>query len=109
MRDTGYRILADGVTVSNDTWATGIANNDLIIGPTGGGKTRGYVLPNLLSSTESFIVTDGKGTLRRQVGGILCMDAQFFQRPDFLFYFLTAVQRIYIRILFLKITVDIGA
>ena len=49
MRDTGYRILADGVTVSNDTWATGLANHDLIIGPTGGGKTRGYVLPNLLS------------------------------------------------------------
>ncbi len=71
MRDTGYRILADGVTASNDTWATGLANHDLIIGPTGGGKTRGYVLPNLLSSQESFIVTDGKGTLRRQVGGIL--------------------------------------
>ena len=50
MRDTGYRILADGVTASNDTWATGLANHDLIIGPTGGGKTRGYVLPNLLSS-----------------------------------------------------------
>ena len=71
MRDTGYRILADGVTVSNDTWATGLGNHDLIIGPTGGGKTRGYVLPNLLSSQESFIVTDSKGTLRRQVGGIL--------------------------------------
>ena len=71
MRDIGYRILADGVTVSNDTWATGIANHDLIIGPTGGGKTRGYVLPNLLSSQESFVVTDSKGTLRRQVGGIL--------------------------------------
>ena len=71
MRDTGYRILADGVTASNDTWATGLANHDLIIGPTGGGKTRSYVLPNLLSSQESFIVTDSKGTLRRQVGGIL--------------------------------------
>lgn len=71
MRDTGYRILADGVTVSNDTWATGLAHHDLIIGPTGGGKTRGYVLPNLLSTRESFIVTDTKGTLRRQVGGIL--------------------------------------
>ena len=71
MRDTGYRILADGVTTSNDTWATGLANHDLIIGPTGGGKTRSYVLPNLLSSQESFIVTDSKGTLRRQVGGIL--------------------------------------
>ena len=71
MRDTGYRILADGVTVSNDTWATGLANHDLIIGPTGGGKTRSYVVPNLLSSQESFIVTDTKGSLRRQVGGIL--------------------------------------
>ena len=71
MRDIGYRILADGVTVSNDTWATGLANHDLIIGPTGGGKTRSYVLPNLLSSQESFVVTDSKGTLRRQVGGIL--------------------------------------
>ena len=71
MRDTGYRILADGVTASNDTWATGLGNHDLIIGPTGGGKTRGYVLPNLLSSQESFVVTDSKGTLRRQVGGIL--------------------------------------
>ena len=71
MRDTGYRILADGVTVSNDTWATGLANHDLIIGPTGGGKTRSYVLPNLLSGAESFVVTDTKGSLRRQVGGIL--------------------------------------
>ena len=71
MRDTGYRILADGVQVNNDTWATGLANHDLIIGPTGGGKTRSYVLPNLLSSQESFVVTDSKGTLRRQVGGIL--------------------------------------
>ena len=61
MRDTGYRILAEGVAVSNDTWATGLANHDLIIGPTGGGKTRSYVLPNLLSSQESFVVTDTKG------------------------------------------------
>ena len=25
-----YRILAQGQTVSNDTWATGLNNNDLI-------------------------------------------------------------------------------
>ena len=70
MRDNSYRILADGVTVSNDTWTTGLANHDLIIGPTGGGKTRSYLLPNLLSSKESFIVADTKGSVRRQVGGI---------------------------------------
>lgn len=71
MKDTGYRILADGVTVSNDTWETGLANNDLIVGPTGGGKTRGYVLPNLLTTKESCVVTDTKGTLRKQVGSVL--------------------------------------
>ncbi len=71
MKSTSYRILADGVTVSSDTWETGLANNDLIVGPTGGGKTRGYVLPNLLTTEESFLVTDTKGALRKQVGGIL--------------------------------------
>lgn len=71
MRNNGYRILADGIAVSNDTWATGLANHDLIIGPTGGGKTRSYVVPNLLSSKESFLVVDTKGNLKRQVGGIL--------------------------------------
>lgn len=71
MERSEYRILADGVTVSNDTWETGLANNDLIVGPTGGGKTRGYVLPNLLTTTESFIVADTKGTLRKQAGGTL--------------------------------------
>lgn len=71
MERSEYRILADGVTVSNDTWKTGLANNDLIVGPTGGGKTRGYVLPNLLTTTESFIVADTKGTLRKQAGGTL--------------------------------------
>lgn len=71
MGEANCRILAEGVTVSNDTWETGLANNDLIIGPTGGGKTRGYVLPNLLSTRESFAVTDTKGALRKQVGGLL--------------------------------------
>ena len=71
MNNTGYRILAAGATVNNNTWETGLSNNDLILGPSGGGKTRGYVLPNLLSTRESFLVTDTKGALCKQVGGIL--------------------------------------
>ena len=71
MNQSNYRILADGASVSNNTWETGLANNDLIIGPTGGGKTRGYVMPNLLSSQESFVVTDSKGMLKKQIGAIL--------------------------------------
>ena len=48
MRDFGYRILAAGETRDNNTWNTGLNNNDLIIGPSGAGKTRGYTKHNLL-------------------------------------------------------------
>lgn len=63
------RILAQGIMQSNDTRLTGINNNDLIIGPTGAGKTRGYVIPNLIHPTgESLIVADTKGNLHKAYG-----------------------------------------
>jgi len=66
-----YRILAEGRMVSNDTWSTGLNNNDIIIGPPGSGKTRGYVIPNILQCSESMIIADTKGALRQQVGAVL--------------------------------------
>lgn len=66
-----YRILAEGRTVSNDTWITNLNNNDIIIGPPGSGKTRGYVLPNILQCSESMVIADTKGALRQQVSGVL--------------------------------------
>lgn len=71
MRNNSYRILAKGSLISNDTWATGINNNDLVIGPSGAGKTRSYVKPNLLQCSESLIVADTKGSLIREVGPVL--------------------------------------
>ena len=53
--------------MDNDTWRTGLNNNDAIIGPSGSGKTRGYVLPNILQCNESVIATSSKGELRRAV------------------------------------------
>ena len=35
----------------------------MIVGPTGSGKTRGYVMPLLAESTESMIMSDTKGNL----------------------------------------------
>lgn len=64
MREETFRILASDVKISNDTWKTGINNNDLIIGTSGCGKTRGYVMPNILCSDESMIIADTKGNLR---------------------------------------------
>ena len=65
------RILAKNVFASNDTWATGLNNNDLVVGPSGGGKTRGYVVPNILHAQDSLIVADTKGNLRRLYGKYL--------------------------------------
>ena len=77
--DESFRVLGEGALVSNDTRKTGLNNNDLIIGPTGSGKTRSYIKPNLLQSAlapeenapESFIITDTKGNLLHEVGPVL--------------------------------------
>ena len=65
------RILAQGITLSNNTWVTGLNNNDLIIGPSGAGKTRGYVKPNLMQANGSYVVADTKGNLYHEVGPLL--------------------------------------
>ncbi len=62
------RILAEGISVSNDTFVTGLNNNDLIIGSSGSGKTGGYVIPNLQNISESLVVSDTKGQLRKMFG-----------------------------------------
>ena len=49
---TSQRILSAKNLISNDTWVTGINNNDLIVGPSGGGKTRGYVIPNIIHTNQ---------------------------------------------------------
>lgn len=66
-----YRILAENHQISNDTWVTGLNNNDLIIGPSGAGKTRGYVKPNILQCNESMVIADTKGSLIKEVGPVL--------------------------------------
>ena len=65
------RILAQGALMSNSTWTTGINNNDLIIGPSGAGKTRSYVQPNILQCNESMVIADTKGSLCSAFGPVL--------------------------------------
>lgn len=72
--DDTYRILAHGHAISNDTWLTGLNNNDLIIGPSGAGKTRGYVIPNILQCSESMVIADTKGAICPEVGPILAQE-----------------------------------
>lgn len=63
MNKNTYRIIAKDITQSNNTHETRLNNNDLIIGPSGAGKTRGYVIPNILQANESMIIADTKGDL----------------------------------------------
>lgn len=72
--ENNCRILADNHFISNDTWQTGLNNNDLIIGPSGAGKTRGYVIPNILQCNGSMVVADTKGTICPEVGPILAQE-----------------------------------
>ena len=77
------RILAQNTFASNDTWTTGLNNNDLLVGPSGAGKTRGYVIPNLLHAGESLIVADTKGNLRRLYGKYLERQGYTVMHLDF--------------------------
>lgn len=62
------RILAQNMAVSNNTWETGLNNNDIIIGPSGAGKTTGYVIPNINQHYGSMIIADTKGNLAGKLG-----------------------------------------
>ena len=45
--------------------------NALVIGSSGSGKSRYFVMPNLAQATSSFVITDPKGELLRQTGQTL--------------------------------------
>ena len=64
-------MLSANRSVSCDTWRSGLNNNVLVLGSSGGGKTRNHVKPNLLQCQGSYIVLDCKGSLYHEVGPYL--------------------------------------
>ncbi len=86
-RDT-MRILAQDRLISNNTRTTKLNNNDLIIGPTGAGKTRNYVKPNLLQYALeggcSLIIADTKGSLVEEVGPLMAAHGYKVINLDFI-------------------------
>lgn len=61
-----YRILAKGMTHSENCRETGLNNNILVAGISGCGKTGSYVEPNMYSTGGSLVVVDTKGLLYRR-------------------------------------------
>lgn len=76
-------ILAQNHMLSCNTRQTGLNNNMLVIGPSGAGKTRNVLKPNLLQMNASYIVLDTKGTLCREVGPVLAAHGYRVGRLNF--------------------------
>ena len=78
----GQTIVGRNRTIETDSFQTGI-NNMLVIGPSGAGKTRHVLKPNLLQMGSSFIVLDAKGTLCREMGTVLASAGYTVECLDF--------------------------
>lgn len=64
-------ILTQLVQIGMDSYKHRRNLNVVVIGGSGAGKTRFYVIPNLLQCNCSYIIADPKGELLRAVGGLL--------------------------------------
>ena len=64
-------ILAKGNTLTMDTRKSRLNNNIMLVGASGRGKTRNFIMPNILQMTGSYVISDPKGTIVKQVGKTL--------------------------------------
>lgn len=76
-------ILGEDQYYSLDTHQTKVNNNVLIVGTSGAGKTRGFVIPNLLQASGSYIISDPKGDLYKQYKGYLLQQGYEVKKLDF--------------------------
>lgn len=67
----GSRVLSKKFRVNNDSRKTKRNNHDLVIGTSGGGKTSGYIEPNIALGEDSLIITDTKGNLYNKLANLL--------------------------------------
>lgn len=79
----GNLILTSGRTSSLDSWETGLNNNVLVLGCSGGGKTRNHLKPNLLEARGSYVVLDSKGRLASEMGPYLQSQGYSVEVVDF--------------------------
>lgn len=80
----GTRKLANGVEISNNTFETGLNNNDLIIGGSGSSKTGSVVFNLLLNPCGSLVVSDTKGLLYRRFANYLEKEGYKVLNIDFI-------------------------
>ncbi len=79
----GSTIVGRDRSLETDSFLTGLNDNVLVIGPSGAGKTRHVLKPNLLQTGPSFIVLDTKGTLCADMAPALVRAGYTVERLDF--------------------------
>lgn len=77
-------ILGQGVHYSRDDYRTKLNNNVCVVGTSGAGKTRSIVKPNLMQASGSYVVSDPKGNLARELGPYLEKKGYDVVRMDFI-------------------------
>ncbi len=82
-RSKSLRIFGKGMSRSEDSRATGLNNNVLVIGISGCSKTGSYVLPNMFSTCGSIVVADTKGQLYKNYADDLKKMGYVTQLIDF--------------------------
>lgn len=61
-KDPSYnKVFSENVFLSYDNKFAGVNSNSVVLGISGGGKTTGYAIPNLLNCSCSYIDIDPKG------------------------------------------------
>ena len=78
------KILTQNVSICFVVWRHRRNLNILVIGGSGAGKTRFYVIPNILNANCSFIILDPKGEILRTVGNILLAEGYEIKVLDLL-------------------------
>ncbi len=79
-----HTLLTGQTALPTDTWQTGLNNNVLVLGCSGGGKTRHHVKPNLMQCQGSYIVLDCKGSLYHEMAPYLRERGYVVDQLDFI-------------------------
>ncbi len=63
------KIFSQNIRISTVNWK--LNNNTLFIGGSGSGKTRGFIVPNILQANSNYVITDPKGEILSKTGSFL--------------------------------------
>lgn len=71
IHDCSKTILAKDYMLTMDTWKSHLNNNICLVGASGRGKTRNFIMPNIMQMNSNFVISDPKGTLVLKLGDML--------------------------------------